>query len=66
MTRENLALCELDRADHSATTDPRPHLEAALDHVKAALTVYDPEHMPYDFGTASALRDDIKARLQAG
>ncbi len=66
MTKENLAIAELARADHPAGGDPQSHLEAALQHVQAALTVYDPEHMPYDHGTATTLRDKIKARLDAG
>ncbi|SLN64023.1 hypothetical protein ROG8370_02953 [Roseovarius gaetbuli] len=63
MTQENLAICEVARADHDTTADPTPHLRAALEYVEAALTVFDPEHMPYDHGTATALRDQIKARL---
>lgn len=64
-TRENLAITEEDIAKHEGTDDPRPHLETALAHVDAALTVYDPEHMPYDHGTATRLRDEIKAALEA-
>ena len=52
-------------AAHDTTTDPRPHLLAALAHVEAALTVYDPEHMPYHHGTATLLRDAIRAALDA-
>ncbi len=65
MTRENMALLEVARADHDTCTDPRPHLTAALDHVESALTVYDPQHMPYDYGTATELRDAVKTRLAA-
>ncbi len=65
MTRENLAIAEQTIADHPGTTDPAPHLRAALDHVEAALQVYDPEHMSYDHGTATELRDDLLARLDA-
>jgi hypothetical protein len=65
MTRENLALAEQSIADHDTTADPRPHLEAALAHVEAALTVYDPEHMSHDHGTATRLRDRLAARLAA-
>ena len=63
MTQNNLALAEEAIADHDATADPRGHLEAALTHVEDALTVYDPEHMSYDHGTATDLRDRIKAKL---
>jgi len=65
LTQENLAIAELALARHGATADPRPHLQAALGHVTAALEVYDPEHMPYDHGTATALRDEIAAALSA-
>ena len=63
MTQENLAHTEKAIADHDTTTDPRPHLEAALAHVEAALTVYDPEHMSHHFEKATLLRDHLKARL---
>ena len=63
ITQGNLAICELARADRNATADPLPHLRAALEHVEAALTVYDPEHMSYDHTKATTLRDQIKARL---
>ena len=64
--QENLALAELSRANHGATADPRPHLEAALGHVTAALEVYDPEHMPFHHEQATRLRDDLLARLGDG
>jgi len=32
--------------------------------VEAALAVYDPKHMPYDYGTATKLRDRLRARLE--
>ncbi len=63
LTQFNLALCELARATHDATADPASHLRAAMEHVEAALAVFDPEHMPYDFNKATNLRDKIKARL---
>ncbi len=65
MTRVNMAILEGARADHDTCNDPRPHLTAALDHAEAALTVYDPQHMPYYFDKATALRDDLKTRLAA-
>lgn len=65
MTQLNLATTEKARAEHDATKDPRPHLEAALEHVDAALRVYDPEHMPYDHGRATELREKIVVRLKA-
>jgi hypothetical protein len=65
MTQENMALLERARAAHDTCTNPAPHLRAALDHVTAALTVYDPDHMPYDYGTATRLRDGLLAQLAA-
>ncbi|MEM9870722.1 MAG: hypothetical protein AAF822_05660 [Pseudomonadota bacterium] len=64
-TQENLAIAEQSRAQHDSTSDPRPHLEAALVHVGNALRIYDPEHMSYDYGTATALRNKIQAALDA-
>jgi hypothetical protein len=65
MTQENMARLEQARAAHDSCTDPAPHLRAALEHVTAALTVYDPDHMPYDYGTATRLRDELRAQLAA-
>ncbi|RVT85634.1 tetratricopeptide repeat protein [Rhodobacteraceae bacterium CCMM004] len=65
MTRENLAIAEVARAQHDTCDDPRGRLESALAHVQAALEVYDPVHMPYDHGTATRLRDRIRAALDA-
>ncbi len=65
ITQENMALAEMARAEHDTTADPRPHLEAALFHVENALRIYDPEHMSYDHGTATALRNRIQAALDA-
>ncbi|MCO8145575.1 tetratricopeptide repeat protein [Rhodovulum tesquicola] len=63
MTQENMALAEEAIAAHDSTVDPRPHLEAALDHVEAALRVYDPVHMAHDYEQANALRARILKRL---
>ncbi|MCA3515332.1 MAG: helix-turn-helix transcriptional regulator [Rhodobacter sp.] len=65
ITQENMALLERAHAAHDTCTDPAPHLRAALDHVAAALTVYEPDHMPYDHGTATRLRDGLLAQLAA-
>ncbi len=64
MTQNNLASAGLDWSRHDTCTDSRPHLRAALDHVEAALGVYDPVHMPYDHGTATALRNRILTALR--
>ena len=63
MTKENLAILEVDRAAHESCKNPRPHLEAALAYVEEALTVYDPVHMSYDHGTATRLRDQLLKSL---
>lgn len=65
MTRANMAIAELALAANGTAGVPRDRLDAALAHVEAALTVYDPEHMPYDHGMATRLREDILARLAA-
>ncbi|MCA3441720.1 MAG: helix-turn-helix transcriptional regulator [Rhodobacter sp.] len=65
LTQENMAWLEQARAAHDTCTDPAPHLRAALDHVTAALTVYDPDHMPYDHARATRLRDGLLAQLAA-
>ncbi len=63
LTQENMAMAEGALAEHKSCADPLPHLRAALAHVTSALEVYDPEHMPYDYGTASALKALLEARL---
>ena len=60
---ENLAEAEEAIADHDTTTNPAPHLRTALEHVEAALTVYDPEHMAEHHSEATALRERLRARL---
>ncbi|MCE2738267.1 MAG: hypothetical protein LW703_07850 [Rhodobacter sp.] len=65
MTQENMALLERARAAHDTCTDPAPHLRAALDHVTAALAVFDPDHMPYNHAKATRLRDDLRAQIAA-
>ncbi|WP_299692906.1 hypothetical protein [uncultured Tateyamaria sp.] len=65
MIQGNLANVEKARAAHDSAPDPRPHLEAALAHVQNALRVYDPAHMSYDHGSATQLRNNIQAALDA-
>ncbi|MEO0485540.1 MAG: helix-turn-helix transcriptional regulator [Pseudomonadota bacterium] len=62
-TQENLAIAKLDWANHDTTTDPSPLLIEALNHVEAALTIFDPEHMSYNHAKATRLRDLILAAL---
>ena len=61
----NIAICEKARAEHDSCPDPRPPLTAALEAVENALTIFDPEHMSYNHTTATELRDDIQAKLDA-
>ena len=63
MTQENLALCHKAWAQHPACDHPAAQLRQALAHVDAALTVYDPDYMPYDYGTATRLRERILSAL---
>ncbi len=58
-----MAMAEEVIADQPAASDTRRHLQASLDHVEAALSVFDPEHLSYDYVTATELRDHLKARL---
>ncbi|MEM6939878.1 MAG: hypothetical protein AAF943_18080 [Pseudomonadota bacterium] len=64
-TQENLALAQVAIADHDTCTNPKPPLTAALEAVENALTVFDPEHLSYNYAKASRLRDEIRARLDA-
>ncbi len=63
MTQENLAIADEAIADHDSTVDPIPHLQAALQNVEDALTVYNPEHTSYFFEKATKLRDRLRDRL---
>ena len=63
LTQENLAIAFESVAGHDSTGDPCEALRMALAHVDAALEIYDPEHMPYDHGTATTLRDRILAKI---
>lgn len=65
MTHENIAIALKATAAHDSCTDPASALAQALTAVDAALTVYDPEHMSYDHGTATRLRTKILAQIDA-
>ena len=56
-----IAFCDSLRVRNEANHP----VQAALVHANNALRVYDPEHMPYDYGTATRLRDRIAAKLDA-
>jgi hypothetical protein len=60
-TMENLAIARLARATLPDAPDRAADLAAALDAVDDALSVYTPEHTPYDHGTATRLREAILA-----
>ncbi len=64
-TKLNIAIALKDQATHDSCTDPARALTEALAAVDAALTVFDPDHMSYNHGTATRLRDDIRAAIDA-
>jgi transcriptional regulator with XRE-family HTH domain len=64
-TQENIAIAQEAIANHDSCADPHAALQAALAAVENALTVYDPAKMPYDYGTATKLRDRIQSALDA-
>lgn len=63
MTQENLAILHEAIARHDTCTDPVPPLRVALQHVDAALTIYDPVHLPRNYQQTTALRERILAAL---
>jgi tetratricopeptide (TPR) repeat protein len=65
MTQENLAICHVVWSQHPACDDPAAHLGRALEHVEAALTVYDPDHMAFYHAKATRLRVAIHTALAA-
>jgi len=65
ITQENIAIALRARAGRDDAADPRGDLTVALAAVDGALEIYDPEHMSYDHGTATRLRDLILADLDA-
>jgi len=64
-TQENIAIAQEAIANHDSCADRHAALQAALAAVENALTVYDPATMPYDYGTATRLRDRIQSALDA-
>jgi len=65
MTQENIAVAHCEISENDSCDTPKPELQNALVAIDAALTVYDPEHMSYDYGTATELRKRILAKLDA-
>ncbi len=62
MTMENLGLAYEALAE---VGQGRAALVEAAGCFEAALRVYDPEHMPYDHGTATASLARVRAKLAA-
>jgi tetratricopeptide (TPR) repeat protein len=63
MTTENLAICHENIADLGA--DPLENLRLAEAALLATLRVYTPEHMSYDYGTATASLARVRIKLAA-
>ncbi|MEM9676464.1 MAG: hypothetical protein AAF890_00275 [Pseudomonadota bacterium] len=61
-TQENLAETYQARAELEPDRAGE-HLQKALEHVERSLEFYDPDHMPYDYGTATKLKADIETKL---
>lgn len=59
MTRENLALAEFAFAEHIQSEASMEHFAKALDHVNAALKVYDSNSAPFYLKKAEALRQRL-------
>ena len=64
-TQKNIAVAHCEMSEHGSCDTPKPELQNALAAIDAALTVYDPEHMSYDYGTATEFRKRILAKLDA-
>lgn len=63
VTNENLSLCYQAMAERG--DEPRENLIAAEQSLLNALRVYSPEHMSYDYGTATASLSRIRKNLAA-
>lgn len=63
MPQQNMAILERKIAKHDSTVNPRPHLDAALNHIDNALKIFAPIHMPYDHKKAIDSRMKILAAL---
>ncbi|MCB5199949.1 tetratricopeptide repeat protein [Loktanella sp. TSTF-M6] len=64
MTQENLALAFEAWASLIDDAEATAHLQTALTHVDAALTVFSKKQTPYNHDKATRLRDDIRAKLR--
>lgn len=62
-TQKNLALVRLVQSEWTVGTTARSFAQAAQAACSAALSVYAPEHMPYDHGAATELLIKIEARI---
>ena len=63
LTQENIALALSQRAERQDAKNSRDDLLAALVAVRGALEVFEPEHLSYNHGTATRLRDSILKAL---
>lgn len=63
MTQGNLAFALASIAKREDCPNPKAYLKTALAHITNALTVIDPDHMPYDHATAIRLKQDIESAL---
>lgn len=64
MTKFNLAITEHSCARNYFCKNSHTSLEAALDNVEEALTMFDPVHMAPNHAKASALRDELLKALK--
>lgn len=64
-TMEALAVAHLHLAQRSDAPNPRADLQTALSAIDTALTIYSPDHTPYDHARATRNRDLIQAALDA-
>ena len=65
MTQENIAVAHCEISEHDSCDTPKPELQKALAAIDAALTVFDPVHMSYNFQKATKFRKRILAKLDA-
>ena len=62
---ENIAVAHYQISEHDSCDTPKPELQNALAAIDAALTVFDPVHMSYNFEKATKFRKRILAKLDA-
>ena len=65
-TKNNLAFAQIALTETAAKEDLEPYFRRVLLHISAALEVYDPVQMPYQYRQAVQLRDEVVAALAGG